>query len=123
MQAARRRDTAAEELLRAELTRLGLTYLVDEPPLPGLRRRADIVFPDERIAVYVDGCFWHGCLTHGTWPKANAEFWRGKIEANRNRDADTSERLTREGWRVMRFWEHDDPVKAALAVAQAVSAH
>lgn len=123
MQAARGRDTAAEELLRAELTRLGLTYVVDEAPLPRLRRRADVVFPDECVAVFVDGCFWHGCETHGTWPKANAEFWRDKIEANRRRDSDTNERLAREGWRVMRFWEHDDPVEAALAVARAVSGH
>lgn len=123
MQATRGRDTGAEQLLRAELTRLGLTYVVDEAPLPSLRRRADVVFPDQRIAVYVDGCFWHGCPTHGTWPKANAEFWRDKIETNRRRDVDTNERLAREGWRVVRLWEHDDPREAALAVARAVSVH
>jgi DNA mismatch endonuclease (patch repair protein) len=121
MQAARGRDTAAEDVLRAGLTALGLTFVVDEAPLVGSRRRADILFPNERIAVYVDGCFWHGCPTHGTWPKANAAFWREKIEANRRRDADTTERLTHGGWRVMRFWEHDDPVEAARSVARALS--
>ena len=120
MRATRRSATAAEELVRAELDRLDLAYAVDQAPIPNLRRRADVVFANERIAVYVDGCFWHGCPTHGTWPKANADFWREKIEANRRRDSDTNERLAREGWHVMRFWEHDDPVQAARTVAQAV---
>jgi DNA mismatch endonuclease, patch repair protein len=120
MRATRRTATAAEELVRTELDRLGLAYEVDEAPIADLRRRADVVFENERVAVYVDGCFWHGCPMHGTWPKANADFWRNKIEANRRRDADTNERLAHEGWHVMRFWEHDDPVQAARAVARAV---
>lgn len=120
MRATRQSATAAEERLRAELDRLGLTYAVDQAPVVDLRRRADVLFVDERVAVYVDGCFWHGCPTHGTWPKANADFWRDKIEANRRRDADTNERLTKAGWHVIRFWEHDDPVQAARTVERAV---
>ncbi len=121
MQATRQKETAPEQLLLAELARLGLDYRVDEPPLPGMRRRADVLLPEPRVAVYVDGCFWHGCPTHGTWPKANAAFWRQKIEANRRRDADTNRRLTDAGWLAMRFWEHDDPVAAAEVIAGAVS--
>jgi DNA mismatch endonuclease (patch repair protein) len=121
MQATRRRDTRAEELLGDQLVDLGLDFLVDEAPIPSLRLRADILFRAQRIAVYVDGCFWHGCPIHGTWPKSNAVFWREKIETNRRRDSVTSERLAEDGWRVMRFWEHEDPTVAAREIARAVS--
>lgn len=122
MRSTRRSDTAAEQALFVELDRLGLEYDVDRAPLVGLRRRADALFEATRLAVYVDGCFWHGCPEHGTWPKANAAFWRGKIEDNRQRDTNTLERLTDAGWTVLRFWEHDDPVVAAGSVARAISA-
>jgi DNA mismatch endonuclease (patch repair protein) len=94
--------------------------------LPGLRRRADLVFGTARVAVYVDGCFWHGCPVHGTWPKANAEWWRTKIEANRNRDADTDRRMNEAGWLVIRVWEHEgagaaDRIEAAVRSKQATS--
>lgn len=107
MQAARRRDTAPELAVRSELHRRGLRFYVDRPPLPSLRRRADIVFPRRRLAVYIDGCFWHGCPDHGTWPKANASWWRDKIEANRARDRDTDQQLRHVGWSVLRAWEHE----------------
>jgi DNA mismatch endonuclease (patch repair protein) len=81
--------------------------------LPGSPRRADIVFRRAQVAVFVDGCFWHGCPLHATWPKANAQFWRDKIDANRRRDADTSKRLKTAGWLVVRAWEHDDPGQVA----------
>jgi DNA mismatch endonuclease (patch repair protein) len=108
MQAARQRDTAPELAARSELHRRGLRFYVNRAPLPSLQRRADIVFPRRRLAVYIDGCFWHGCPEHGTWPKANAEWWRTKIEANRARDRDTDRRLKEAGWTVVRGWEHGD---------------
>lgn len=116
MQAAVPRDTAPEVALRAELDRLGLVYLIDQPVIAGVRRRADIVFVDEHVAVFVDGCFWHGCPIHGTWPKQNAEFWREKIETNRRRDTDTDRRLAEAGWRSVRVWEHEDAGEAARRI-------
>jgi DNA mismatch endonuclease (patch repair protein) len=117
MRAARPRDTAAELALRSALDRLGLAYTTNESPLPDLRRRADIIFPTQRLAVFVDGCFWHGCPVHGTWPKQNAEFWREKIETNRRRDAETDRHLRSANWRVVRVWEHEDPDEAAARIA------
>ena len=118
MKATRQRDTAAELMLRAALTQLGFRYRVDYP-LVGTRRRADIVFVRQRIAVFVDGCFWHGCRQHGTWPKANAEWWREKIFTNRRRDRDTDQKLAAAGWLVLRFWEHHAPVAAAREIKKA----
>lgn len=122
MQAVRQRDTRPELALRAELHRLGLRYRVGIPPLPNLRRRADVVFPRARVAVFVDGCFWHGCPIHGTTPKRNSQWWTSKIETNKARDADTDKRLHEEGWTVLRFWEHDDPIEAAQIIAHHVRA-
>lgn len=122
MRATPRRDTPAEIALRSELHHRGLRYRIDYPPLPELRRRADIVFTRQKVAVFCDGCYWHGCPEHGTWPKANAEWWRRKIEANRVRDRDTDRRLTAAGWTVIRVWEHEDPAVAANTVAKAVRA-
>jgi DNA mismatch endonuclease, patch repair protein len=113
MQVTRRRDTPGELALRSELHRRGYRFRVERPILKGLRRRADIVFPRERVAVFVDGCFWHGCPEHGTWPKKNAAWWRAKIEANRQRDADTDERLVASEWLPVRVWEHEAPSSAA----------
>ncbi len=121
MQAVKRRDTKPELLLRSELHRRGLRFFVDRAPLPKMRRRADLVFPRKKVAVYVDGCFWHGCPIHGTWPKNNADWWRAKIEGNRARDRDTDERLADAGWTVVRVWEHEGP-EAADRVASAVDA-
>lgn len=117
MQSTRQRDTAPEVALRRALFRLGLRYRVNSIPIPGLRRRADIVFRRARVAVYVDGCFWHGCPIHATWPRANAAFWRDKIETNRRRDADTDRQLREAGWLVVRVWEHEDPSAAAGSIA------
>ena len=119
MKSQRQRDTAAEVALRSHLHGRGLRFRVHYP-LPKLRRRADIAFPRLRIAVFIDGCFWHGCPEHGTWPKANADWWREKIEANRRRDADTESQLDEQGWRTIRVWEHEDPLDAAERVEAAV---
>ena len=121
MQATRRRDTRAELDLRSRLHRMGLRYRVDQPILKGLRRRADVVFRRERVAVFVDGCFWHACPQHATWPKANSRWWRRKIEANVSRDRNTDERLSKAGWRVLRIWEHESPDTAAVRVRRALS--
>jgi DNA mismatch endonuclease, patch repair protein len=119
MQATRRRDTPGELALRSTLHARGLRFRVDRQ-LPGTRRRADIVFPRQRVAVFVDGCFWHGCPEHGTWPKTNASWWRKKIETNRRRDRDTDHRLRTAGWTVLRFWAHTDAAEAAPIVAKAL---
>ena len=117
MRLTRRRDTPAELALRSWLHRLGLRFRVDSRPLPAVRRRADVLFGAARVAVFVDGCFWHGCPTHGTWPKANAAWWREKIEGNRRRDEDTDARLNEAGWVVVRLWAHDDASQAARRIA------
>jgi DNA mismatch endonuclease, patch repair protein len=119
MQATAQRDTPGELALRSAAHRAGLRYRVDWP-LPGLRRRADLAFVKARIAVFVDGCFWHGCPTHGTWPKANAAWWRAKIEGNRLRDQDTDGRLIEAGWAVVRLWTHDEPRQAINRIAALV---
>jgi DNA mismatch endonuclease (patch repair protein) len=105
MTANRRRDTTPEIAVRRALHARGLRFRVDYPVLP--RRRADIVFPRRRVAVFIDGCFWHACPHHGTRSKSNAAYWADKLEANERRDRDTTERLVEEGWTVLRFWEHE----------------
>lgn len=120
MQLQRTRDTVPELAVRRLLHAAGLRYRVDRAPLPGLRRRADIVFGPARVAVYVDGCFWHGCPEHSTLPKSNAVWWREKIERTRARDRDTDTRLVSAGWQVVRIWEHDYPATAAGKVRDVV---
>ena len=115
-----RRDTAPELKLRRELHRRGLRYRVDHP-IPVARRRADVVFPRQRIAVFVDGCYWHGCPEHGTTPVTNTEWWRKKIETNRERDRDTDRRLDDLGWIPIRVWEHDDPAAAVDRIVDIVA--
>lgn len=121
MARVRQKGTDAELAIRRELFRLGARYRVDYVVVRNPRRVADIVFPGLKIAVFVDGCFWHGCPEHASWPKQNAEFWRQKIEANRARDADTDARLAALGWRVVRVWEHEVPVTAAKRIMEIVS--
>jgi DNA mismatch endonuclease (patch repair protein) len=121
MQRQRSRDTGVELALRSELHRRGLRYRVHRRPLPGIRREADIVIATLRLAVFVDGCFWHGCPLHATWPKANEVFWRNKIERNRDRDRDTDQRLEQAGWTVVRIWEHEEVDAAADRVMDAAA--
>jgi DNA mismatch endonuclease (patch repair protein) len=120
MQLQASRNTRPELELRSALHRTGLRFRVHVRPLAGVRREADVVFPKARVAVFVDGCFWHGCPEHGSWPKANADWWREKIEANRRRDADTDERLRDAGWMVIRMWTHEDPVSKSAEIAEMV---
>jgi DNA mismatch endonuclease (patch repair protein) len=108
-----RRDTKAELAVRRAVWRRGLRYRVDLRPLQGSRRRADLVFTRAKVAVFVDGCFWHGCPLHATAPKMNAQWWEEKLIANVERDRDTDERLGQAGWHVVRIWEHEDPEEAA----------
>lgn len=115
-----RRDTTPELALRSELHRRGFRFRVDRAPVPGLRSRADIVFGPARVAVYVDGCFWHSCPEHGTRPKANADWWGRKLDRNQERDRETDRVLGEHGWEVVRIWEHEDPIEAADRVAKAV---
>ena len=122
MRSQRRRDTGIELAIRRRVHATGLRYRIDVAPLPGVRRRADILFRPARVAVFVDGCFWHCCPTHGTWPKSNARWWRDKLEANVRRDRDTDRRLSDAGWEVIRIWEHEDPAEAADRVVEAVRA-
>ena len=119
MKSVRRRDTACEVELRSELHKRGLRYRVDWP-LPGTRRRADVAFPRARVAVFVDGCFWHGCPEHKTVPRSNREWWQAKLLANMARDLDTNRKLIRQGWKVLRFWEHEDMDRATVEIERAV---
>jgi DNA mismatch endonuclease (patch repair protein) len=114
-----RRDTKPELVLRRAVWRLGLRYRVDVAPIPG-RRRADLVFTRAKLAVYVDGCFWHSCPQHATIPKANREWWIEKLQANVARDRDTDARLAERGWAVIRVWEHEDVHKVARRIAATV---
>ncbi len=125
MRANRRRDTGPELALRKVLHRLGLRYRVDFPirPRGGRLIRPDIVFPARRIAVYVDGCFWHGCPVHGTRSATNRRYWDEKIAANQVRDARITAALEADDWTVLRFWEHDDPGDAADIIRSTVLAH
>lgn len=117
------RDTGPELALRRELHGRGLRYFVHRRPLPGLRREADIVFPRAKVAVFVDGCWWHGCPDgHGGLASTNGAFWSDKIDANRVRDADTDERLAAQGWTSVRVWEHESASLAACEVERAVRA-
>ncbi len=122
MQRVRQKNTSAESALRSRLHALGLRYRIQVPILAKPRRVSDIVFAAPRVVVFVDGCFWHGCPEHGTWPKQNAEFWRTKIIANQARDRDTDARLRADGWAVVRIWAHEAPKEAALRIAEIVLA-
>jgi DNA mismatch endonuclease, patch repair protein len=115
MAANRRRDTSPELLLRSALHRSGLRFRVDFPiPVPSRRPiRPDVVFTRCRLAVFLDGCFWHGCPVHGAPPRSNLSYWLPKIAATRARDARADQLLQEAGWTVVRIWEHD-PVGAAV---------
>ncbi|MFE2044130.1 very short patch repair endonuclease [Streptomyces sp. NPDC059477] len=118
----RSRDTAPELLLRSLVHAAGLRYRVAAKPLPKMRRTADMVFRPVKVAVFIDGCFWHGCPEHFVMPKANQPYWEEKIGRNIQRDRDTDDRLAEAGWLVLRFWEHREPEACAATVIKAVAA-
>lgn len=120
MQGNRSRDTAPELAIRRAVHALGLRYRVAVRPLHGIRRSADLVFPRAKVAVFVDGCFWHGCPEHYREPASNVDFWRLKVATNRARDLETTELFRLSGWVVLRFWAHDDPMIAAEEIRQVV---
>ena len=120
MSLQRTRDTAPELQLRRKLHRKGMRYRVDAP-LPGLpRRRADILYTQAKVAVFVDGCFWHSCPEHGTTPATNQPWWIAKLERNAARDRDTSARLLSLGWTPLRVWEHEDMDAVSSRIEQMV---
>jgi DNA mismatch endonuclease (patch repair protein) len=120
MQGNKSRDTKPEIAVRSAVHALGMRYRVSARPLAGLRRTADLVFRSARVAVFVDGCFWHGCPAHHSPPKTNAGYWSAKIKGNKSRDRDTTERLRMEGWTVLRFWSHEEPMSVAAQIADVV---
>lgn len=122
MQSNRGRDTKPELAIRRAVYAAGLRYRVDARPLKGLNRRADIVFFGLRIAVFVDGCFWHGCPEHHTVARANAGYWAEKVRRNHERDVETDRALSAADWMVIRIWEHENPAAAARNVVAAVEA-
>jgi DNA mismatch endonuclease (patch repair protein) len=121
MQGNKSRDTKPELDLRRAVHALGLRYRVSARPIPRVRRTADLVFTRVKLAVFLDGCFWHGCPEHHTKAATNVDYWADKVRRNRERDADTDRRLEEAGWTVVRVWEHEDVTAAAGRVAQAVT--
>ncbi|WP_223915798.1 very short patch repair endonuclease [Arthrobacter sp. NicSoilC12] len=120
MQGNRSRDTKPELAVRRAAHALGLRYWVAEQPLREVRRTADLVFPRVKVAVFVDGCFWHGCPEHYREPGSHIDYWRLKIDTNRARDLETTELLSRAGWTVLRFWAHEDPILVAAQIRSVV---
>jgi len=120
MQANKGRDTKPELALRRAVHALGLRYRVSTRPLPQVRRTADLTFTRAKVAVFLDGCFWHGCPDHHTKSATNSEFWAEKVRRNRERDQETDRLLGEAGWSVVRIWEHESPEEGAARVAQVV---
>jgi DNA mismatch endonuclease (patch repair protein) len=123
MRANRKRDTGPELRLRRHLHRLGLRYqlgrrIATTPPVV-----PDVVFLRAKVAVFVDGCFWHGCPIHGVQPKVNSSYWFAKISLNKRRDQAVDENLIGLGWQAIRIWEHEDPREAAARVQSIVRSH
>lgn len=117
-----KRDTRPELAIRRAVYSHGLRYRVDHPiRLTGSLVRPDIVFPGARVAVFVDGCFWHGCPIHGTTPRSNAGYWTAKIARNRNRDTECTAALEAAGWCVLRIWEHEPKASAVTRIAAALN--
>jgi len=106
--------------VRRAVHAFGMRYRVDARPLPDLNRRADLVFSRAKVAVFVDGCYWHGCPDHGTTARTNANYWSSKISRNRMRDAETDHLLEQAGWLVLRCWEHEDAQVVATRVAEII---
>jgi DNA mismatch endonuclease (patch repair protein) len=125
MRSIKRRDTRPELLLRSALHRRGYRFRVDFPiPVEkGRFPRADIAFTRQRLAVFVDGCFWHGCTEHSKPPAKNSGYWGPKIARNIERDEETNARLETLGWRVIRVWEHVDLDAAVEKISKQLRDH
>ena len=123
MQANYGDKTRPETVLRSELHRRGLRFYKNHRPIKMLRCTADIVFPSQRLCIFVDGCFWHGCLAHFKLPVANRAWWKEKIDANRHRDETQTAELRKMGWKVFRIWEHelDNPTPVAERVIKYIN--
>lgn len=121
MRSNTRRDTKPERALRSALFKLGLRYRIDSRPLPHVNRRADIVFRPVKVAIFMHGCFWHGCPDHCVLPTRNAAFWTDKIQRNKQRDRETLQFLEQAEWIAVTVWEHDDLEAAASEIAQLVT--
>ena len=120
MRSNRRRDTAPELAVRRLLHAQGLRYRVDYAPWSNKRRRADIIFTRQRLAIFIDGCFWHGCPEHGTVPATHSDYWRPKLAKNAERDRETDAMAKTEGWRVLRIWEHVPPDNAVEMIIESL---
>lgn len=120
MSLVRTTGTTPEVRLRSILHRRGLRYRIDYRPRVPVRCRLDVAFTAAQVAVLVDGCFWHGCPEHASWPKSNATWWRAKIDRTRERDRQTTVALEHAGWAVIRIWEHEIPEDAADRVERLV---
>ncbi|WP_281250140.1 very short patch repair endonuclease [Nonomuraea jiangxiensis] len=122
MKANKGRDTKPELALRRAVHALGLRYRVSIRPSPSVRRTADLVFTKTKVAVFLDGCFWHGCPAHHTKAATNADYWAEKVLKNRARDGETDRLLSEAGWTVIRIWEHEDPASSAAGIADELKA-
>lgn len=121
MRQQRSQDTLPELLLRKDLHQSGLRFRTHRKIVPGTQRSVDVVFARSRVALFVDGCFWHGCPVHGRRHfVSNADYWSAKIRRNIDRDDDTNRRLRAAGWEVVRVWEHEETTEAADLVEQVV---
>lgn len=118
MRANPSKDTRPEVLVRSALHRAGLRFRKHYTPLSSRRIRVDVAFTRRRVAVQVDGCFWHACPEHGTQPSAHSDYWAEKLRRNVARDRDGDQALAEAGWTVLRFWEHEEPGAVAAAVAE-----
>lgn len=115
MSKQRTENTTPEVQLRKCLHALGVRFRLHRRSLPGT---PDIVLPRLKLAIFVDGCFWHGCPEHGNLPKSNREWWRKKLRANAERDRKVESQLRDAGWEPLRVWEHEDPVEVAESIAE-----
>lgn len=122
MKGNRGRDTKAELAVRRLVHATGLRYRVNARPEPDLRRTADLLFTRAHVAVFIDGCYWHGCPEHFNMPATNLDYWSTKIGRNQARDLETTSRLEQKGWLVLRFWEHETPSSVAERIGRIVRA-
>ena len=123
MRANRGADTKPETAVRSALHRSGLRFRKGLAIRAGdVRVRPDIVFTRARVAIFIDGCFWHACPQHGTQPRRNSGYWSAKLQRNLDRDRRVDAALAANGWQVLRFWEHEGPSETANAISRAVHA-